>query len=135
MNDYNANEENDSGREQTEIETEAETLCIERNDELMGALELEYPGATLYRDIFREYAPEIADWLVSHRSVRYLVEVTYNCYVVGELLFDAPGVTEQTAFSVLAMAERLTNLLDRVCVQMADVYRVEHRYPSRGEMQ
>lgn len=135
MNDYNAKDDRNDGREESSTTTNADTLCIERNDERMGALELEYPGASIYRDIFQQYLPEIADWLVAHRCVRFLTEVAYNCYVAGELLFDVPGVPERTAYTVLSMAEQMVTLLDRVCTQMADVYRAEHRYPSRGEME
>lgn len=138
MSDYEPDDQNDGGRtesnNQTNADADADLLTIERNDEYMGALELEYPGAAIYRDIFDRHLPEIADWLVTHRCVRFLTEVAYNTYIAGEMLFDAPGVTEQMAYTVLAMAERLTNLLERVCVQMASVYRAERRYPPRGEL-
>ena len=137
MRDYNADDNSDDGHEQTaanNCEQFNTTTTLERNGETMGALELEYPGAVLYRDLFRRYLPEIADWLIAHQEVRFLTEAAYNLYLAGEHLFDTTGVTERTAYSVLSMAEQLADTLIVVCDALASVYRMEHGYPARDEM-
>lgn len=106
---------------------------IGSGDEIMGALECEYPnGRGLYGEVFARYDGEVADALIDTQAVRMLVEIEYNLRRTEALLIACEGVPGERVESVEECRICVESELWAVCEALVETCR-EKWYSTGGE--